>query len=400
MSVDTRLPEDIRQLFGWLDGMRDASPVHHDEASDSWHVFGYDEISDVYARPDVFSSDLGSLMPSQPELAMFTRGNFLRMDPPRHTQLRRLITKAFTPRMVAGLEPRIAEVTAGLLDQLGDAEDVDLVSALAFPLPIIVIAELLGVPAEDREQFRAWGEEMLSGTMRPDEVVVDDNTLRSYAPTMRAMMDYFTGQVRARRARTGEDLISRLVLAEVDGERLDDEEIAAFAIVLLVAGHVTTTAILGTTVLLLDEHPAAAAAVRADRSVLPGAIEEALRCRPPFTRNLRRTTRAVELAPGLEVPADTAVSIWLAAANRDPKRFPDPHTFDVHRDPNAHLTFGHGIHFCLGAPLARMESRIALSQLLDRCARIDVGTDHGPVYFPSPAMLFGARRLPVRLQRS
>ncbi|HTZ44389.1 MAG TPA: cytochrome P450, partial [Jatrophihabitans sp.] len=368
-------------------------------ASGSWHVFGYDEISDVYARPAVFSSDLGSLMPSQPELELFTRGNFLRMDPPRHTQLRRLVSKAFTPRMVAGLEPRIAEVTAGLLDAIGDGGELDLVSALAYPLPIIVIAELLGVPPEDRDQFREWGDTMLSGTMRPDEVVVDDSTLQSYAPTMRAMMDYFTGQVRARRARPADDLISQLVAAEVDGERLADEEIAAFAIVLLVAGHVTTTAILGTTVLLLDQHPAATAEVRANPAALPGAIEEALRCRPPFTRNLRRTTQPVELAPGMEIPADTAVSVWLAAANRDPKRFTDPQAFDLHREPNAHLTFGHGIHFCLGTPLARLESRIALGQLLDRYATIEVGTDPGPDYFPSPSMLFGARRLPVLLQR-
>ncbi|HEY0700645.1 MAG TPA: cytochrome P450, partial [Micromonospora sp.] len=177
-----------------------------------------------------------------------------------------------------------------------------------------------------------------------------------------------------------------------------DNEIASFAIGLLVAGHVTTTAILGTTVLLLDEHPQAAAELRADRSAIPGAIEEALRCRPPFTRNLRRTTREVDFG-GVTIPADRPVSVWLAAANRDPKRFPDPLRFDIRRSPNQHLTFGHGIHFCLGAPLGRLESRIALDLLLDRFADIQVDRDQGVRYFPSAAMMFGARRLPVRVRR-
>ncbi|KJS53525.1 cytochrome P450 [Streptomyces rubellomurinus subsp. indigoferus] len=396
-GVDAGLPEEIRGLFDWLDGMRAGEPVHLDERTGSWHVFGYPEVARVYADPGLFSSDLGSLMPSQPELELFGRGNFVRMDPPRQQELRRLVGRAFTPRTVADLEPRIAAITDGLLDAVEDR--AELVGALAYPLPIVVIAELLGVPAEDRERFRGWADVMLSGTMRADEVVVGAETLRSYAPTLREMFDYFTGQVRARRARPGEDLISLLVAAEVDGRRLDDGEIASFAIVLLVAGHVTTTAVLGTTVLLLDAHPEAAAVLRADRSAVPTAIEEVLRCRPPFTRNLRRTTRDAELG-GRTIPADTAVSVWLAAANRDPAWFPDPLAFDIRRSPNPHLAFGHGIHFCLGAPLARLESRIALNRLFDRFADLRVDRAGGVEYFPSPAMLFGARRLPLELRRA
>ncbi|MFE9424110.1 cytochrome P450 [Kitasatospora sp. NPDC006697] len=394
MGVDSGLPAEIRGLFDWLDGMRATEPVHLDERTGSWHVFGYREVSRVYADPGLFSSDLGALMPSQPELELFAKGNFVRMDPPRQQELRRLVSRAFTSRTVAELAPRITEITDELLDAVGDR--TELVEALTYPLPIVVIAELLGVPAGDRELFRGWADVMLSGTMRADEVVVGEETLRSYAPTMLAMFDYFTAQVRDRRARPGDDLISALVAAELDGQRLDDDEIAGFAIVLLVAGHVTTTAVLGTAVLLLDEHPEVAAALRADRSAVPAAIEEVLRCRPPFTRNLRRTTRAAELG-GRTIPADTAVSVWLAAANRDPAQFPDPLAFDLRRSPNPHLSFGHGIHFCLGAPLARLESRIALERLFDRFAELRVDREQGVEYFPSAAMLFGARRLPVLL---
>ncbi|HEY0699471.1 MAG TPA: cytochrome P450, partial [Micromonospora sp.] len=328
MSVDSGLPDEIRQLFGWLDHMREAQPIYHDEQSGSWHVFGYEDVARIYADPGLFSSDLGSLMPSQPELALFAKGNFVRMDPPRHTELRRLVSRAFTPRMVAGLEPRITQIAGELLDAMAD--ESELVTALAYPLPIIVIAELLGVPVADRDRFRTWADVMLSGTMRADEVVINDETLRAYAPTIREMFDYCVDHVRQRRSHPTDDLIGHLVLAEVDGERLEDNEIASFAIGLLVAGHVTTTAILGTTILLLDEHPQAAAELRADRSAIPGAIEEALRCRPPFTRNLRRTSREVDFG-GVTIPADKPVSVWLAAANRDPKQFPDPLGFDIRR---------------------------------------------------------------------
>lgn len=397
MGADTGLPTEVLQLFGWLDQMREKQPVYHDEATGSWHVFSYEHVTGVYADPGAFSSDLASLMPSQPELALFSKGNFVRMDPPRHHELRRLVSKVFTPRMVAGLEPRIAQIAAELLAAVED--EAELVSALAYPLPIIVIAELLGVPAEDRDLFRVWADVLLSGTMRADEVVVNDETLRSYAPTMREMFEYFVECVQRRRAQPGEDLLSLLLTAEVDGQRLDDGEIASFAIVLLVAGHVTTTAILGTTVLLLDEHPRAAAELRADRSAIPAALEEVLRCRPPFTRNLRRTTRELEFG-GVTIPAEVPVSVWLAAANRDPKQFPDPLDFVIRRAPNQHLAFGQGIHFCLGAPLARMESRIALELLFDRYAEIEVDRDRGPRYFPSAAMMFGVRELPVRVRTS
>ncbi|MDQ2959278.1 MAG: cytochrome P450 [Actinomycetota bacterium] len=396
-TMDAGLPEEVRALFQWLDTMRDRNQVYHDEGSDSWHVFSYDDVTKVYADPATFSSDLGSLMPSVPELNLFSRGNIVRMDPPRQRDLRRLVSRAFTPRMVAGLEPRITEIVTELLDAVDD--EFELVEALTYPLPIIVIAELLGVPASDRHLFRIWADVMLSGTMGEQEVVLSDDTLRSYVPTMLEMFEYFTAQVADRRSRDSDDLIGQLTRVEVDGIRLSDDEIASFAIVLLVAGHVTTTALLGTTVLCLDEHLEAMAELRANRDTVPTAIEEALRCRPPFTRNLRRTTREVEFGDVL-IPAERAVSVWLAAANRDPAQFPDPQRFDIRRKANSHLSFGHGIHFCIGAPLARIESRIGLNLLLDRFSDIRVPRDPGPEYYPSASMMLGPRRLPLQVKRA
>ena len=393
-------PPSLDALLAWLRQQRDAEWVHHDEQHGIWQVFGYAAVERVLSDPGAFSSDFSEIMPAQRDFALFSRGNFVRMDPPKHRKLRGLVSQAFTPRMVSGLAPRIAELTTELLDGLGGAERFDLVDGLAYPLPVIVIAALLGIPVDDRPIFRQWAELLFSQNQQTSEIRLDEAALRALfdavAPTMREMNAYLLAHIRQRRAHPHDDLISELVAAEVDGERLDDEEIVGFVGLLLIAGHVTTTALLGNAVITLDEHPDAAAELRADPSLLPAAIEEVLRYRSPFPRLARRAARDVEF-DGRTIAAHNIVILWVASANRDPAQFSDPDRFDLHRTPNPHLAFGHGIHFCLGAPLARLEAKIALGILLERYRSIAVGR-YAPAEFRNPWTMISAKRLSVEVR--
>jgi cytochrome P450 len=396
-STTQPTPFNLEALLAWLRRQREAGSVHHDEKQHIWQVFGYAEVERVLSDPRAFSSDFSNIMPAQRDFDLFARGNFVRMDPPRHRQLRVLVSQAFTPRMIHGLAPRIAELTAELLDKLGGAERFDLVDALAHPLPVIVIAELLGIPVADRVIFRQWAETLFSQNEQTSEIRLDEAALKALfdavAPTMREMNSYLLAHIRERRARPADDLMSELVSAEVDGERLDDQEIVGFVGLLLLAGHITTTALLGNAIMTLDEHPGTAAELRTDPTQLPAAIEEVLRYRPPFPRLARRAATDVEL-DGHMIASNQVIILWLASANRDGTQFPDPDRFDIRRSPNPHLAFGHGIHFCLGAPLARLESKIALEILLKRYRRIAVSRDEA-VVLHSPWTMISAKRLPV-----
>jgi cytochrome P450 len=385
----------FEQFLAWLEDSRQRGQVHFDENSKCWHVLGHPETTTVLSDPAVFSSDLTALQPDQDDFALFQRGNFVRMDPPQHRKLRTLVSQAFTPRVVAGLEPRIAELTTELLDRAG--ERFDLIDALAYPLPVIVIAELLGIPTSDQRLFRSWADVLLSQEVDPDQSLQEASgeAVAAVAPTMREMNAYFLDHIRSRRADPGTDLTSKLVQAEVDGERLVDEEIVGFVGLLLLAGHVTTTATLGNSVVCFQDNPDAAAEVRADPALLPAAIEEVLRTRTPFPR-VGRLTRADAEVGGVRIPAGQIVMPWLAAANRDERVFAEPDRFDVHRTPNPHLTFGHGIHFCLGAPLARLEARVALRLMLQRYRDIEVAAGE-QVEQRNPWTMVAVSRLPLEV---
>jgi cytochrome P450 len=385
----------FEDFLAWLEASRAQGQVHFDDKQQCWQVLGHPETSTILSDPAVFSSDLTALQPAQDDLALFQRGNFVNMDPPQHRTLRTLVSQAFTPKVVADLEPRIAQLTTQLLNQVG--ERFDLIDALAYPLPVIVIAELLGIPASDRGLFRTWADVLLGQEADPDQALteVSERALTAVAPTMREMNAYFLEHIRSRRLSPGEDLTSRLVQVEVDGKRLADEEIIGFVGLLLVAGHITTTATLGNSVLSFQEHQDAVAEVRADPTLLPAAIEEVLRVRTPFPR-LGRVARVDTEVGGVRIPAGQVVLPWLAAANRDERVFTDPHRFDVHRRPNPHLTFGHGIHFCLGAPLARLEARVALRLLLERYRDVEVAGDE-QVEYRSPWTMVAVTKLPLQV---
>ncbi|MEW2546593.1 cytochrome P450 [Streptomyces sp. NPDC047002] len=380
--------------------LRAAGPVRHDDEQNVWQVTGHEAVSAVLADPATYSSDLSSLAPTQPDFETFTRGNFVAMDPPGHRTLRALVSQAFTPRVVQGLQPRIEAVCARLLDAVDDRDRFDLVEALAYPLPIIVIAELLGIPAAEHRRFQEWASVLFGGEQlgeAPDMADLE-RALEAIAPTVREMNGYMLDHIRRRRADPGDDLTSRLIAADVDGARLADQEMVGFVALLLVAGHITTTALLGNAVVTLDRNPGTDAALRADPDRIPGAVEEVLRWLPPFPELGRRITRPVVLG-GRELAADTMVMVHLGAANRDPARFERPDTFVADRSPNPHLTFGHGIHFCFGAPLARLEARIALRALHKRFRALGVPS-YDDVVPQNPAVLVGLRHLPVEVGRA
>ncbi|WP_328491698.1 cytochrome P450 [Streptomyces sp. NBC_00414] len=374
-------------------------PVHYEEQQDAWQVVDHQSVAAILADPATYSSDFSSVGPTQEDFEVFRQGNFVGMDPPEHRKLRTLVSQAFTPRVVSGLQPRIESVCARLLDGVADHDRFDLVDTLAYPLPIIVIAELLGIPASDHTLFQEWAATLFGGDELGEMPSMDDleRALNAIAPTVREMNGYVLDHIRRCRANPGNDLTSKLLAAEVDGVRLDDQEIVGFVALLLVAGHITTTALLGSAVVTFDRHPGTLQALRADTDRLPDAIEEVLRWLPPFAELGRRTTRPVVIGEQ-DIPAGAMVVAHLAAANRDPARFEAPDVFDPSRSPNPHLTFGHGIHFCFGAPLARLEARIALRMLLERFSDLNVPA-YDEVTFQNPAVIVGVRHLPIEVKR-
>lgn len=387
----------------WLRGQRPEQPVSYDASTGMWNVYGYSEVYEILSDPQTYSSNTQRITPKEfvedygdPE--QLSAGSIVTMDPPQHSKLRKLVSRAFSPKVVADLEPRIAGLTNELLDAVSDRGRMELVADLAYPLPVIVIAELLGVPSSDRHLFKEWVDKMFTSTQKISFVDQSEEQKRGMEVAMeqnKKLTDYLGTHAAERRKQPREDLLTRLVEAEVDGERLSDLEVVNFANILLIAGHITTTMLLGNTVLCLDMHSEQRDRILADRSLLPSAIEESLRFLTPFAAAARVTNTDVELG-GQSVPADQMLLVWIAAANRDANQFTDPDVFDPTRDPNPHVGFGRGIHFCVGAPLARLEGRIALNIVLDRYPNLRIDPDHTPEFIPAPTMT-GVRKLPLLL---
>jgi cytochrome P450 len=386
--------EPIESLFSWFREMLDSQSVSRD-GDHGVQVFGYADITRILADTTTFSSETARLFNEpHPELDRFDEGNLVTTDPPRHRKLRTVISQVFTPRAVANLSERIELITATLLAKVADQDAFDLVDALAFPLPITVIADLLGLPIEDEPLFRVWGDAI--GAL--DAATVPTDLLEGeVAPALREMGEYFLRHMRDRRQNPRDDVMSRLANATIDGESLTDGEMIGVTGLTMFAGHATTMSLICTTVILLERHPEALAAIRADRDLVPGALEEVLRLYPPFPRLARVTTTDTEIG-GHPVAANELVTPWIGAANRDGAKFPDPDRFDIHRNTGGHLVFGQGIHFCLGAPLARLEGKIALNLLLDRYAKIGIDPARG-VEWENPNQIICPRRLPVLVSR-
>ncbi len=291
--------------------------------------------------------------------------NVLGSDPPDHSRLRRLVSRDFTPRRVRELEPRIREIARDLVDRAAARGKFEVMADLANILPVMVISEMLGVPAEKYAMFKNWSDRIISaGTTLPGSPPPPESI-----EALEALAEYFGREIERRRRNPGADLVSALVAAHDDSEALTAGELLSFVSLLLIAGNETTTNLIGNGTLALLRNPLQLEMLRREPAMLPRAIEEMLRYDGPVQSTARFPQNAIELA-GVEIPAGSIVVVVIAAANRDPAQFSDPERFDITRDPNEHLAFGEGIHFCLGAPLARMEANIAFSAMLERFPRM------------------------------
>lgn len=320
------------------------------------------------------------------DLAPAVSQTMVATDPPDHTRLRRLVSHAFTTGRVERLQPRIQQITDELLDSLPVSGTADLIEDLAAPLPIVVISELLGVPHADHTRFRTWSNALFSAG-QPS--VIDEASQR--------ISDYIGELVGAKRSDPADDLLSDLIAVQEAGDRLREQELVSLGILLLIAGHETTTNLIGNAVLALLCHPDQLAALRAHPQLLVPAIEEVLRYDSPAAMGTFRFTTAPVQLGGVEVPADEVVMVSFAASNRDPREFSAPDSFDISRQPTGHLAFGHGIHYCLGAPLARLEARVAIGSLLERYDDLRLAVDPGALRWRKSRLLRGLEALPVEL---
>ena len=360
--------------FPWYRQMRKNEPVTFHQEYESWSVFRYNDVQHVLTDYSIFSSQY---MGNQQPLAV----SLLNTDPPRHRELRSLVTQAFTPRRIAQLEPRITEIVNELLDRVAPTGKMDVVDDLAYPLPVIVIAEMLGIPPEQREQFKYWSDELIGESRTP-----------GHNPQIE-MGKYFYSMIEQRRQEPKNDLISALLAAQINSEHLDMMELLGFCILLLVAGNETTTTLLGNAILSFTDHPEAMEHLRAEPALMPDAIEEVLRYLSPVKSMYRVAIKETELGDK-QIKQGDFITAWIGSANRDEEQFPDPDRFDIRRSPNRHLAFGHGIHFCLGAPLARLEARIALNLMLQRLPNMQrVRTI--PLQQSNSYILQGVKHLPI-----
>jgi hypothetical protein len=375
--------------------LRARSPVHR-SAFGFWALSRYDDCQQLLRHPGVgkdFSGALNSLgltdeQRSEQDRFRNDRSNMLTTDPPDHTRLRGLVTRAFTPRTVETLRASIVALVDDLLDGFGTGE-VDVMDALAYPLPVTVIGEMLGVPAEDRPALRP----LVRSVTAILELVVTPEALAEASVADAKLQEYFAGLVAERRAHPQDDLLTKLIEAEDKGDQLSEHELISTAILLFAAGFETTTHLIGNGMLALLRHPDELARLRADRSLLRPAVEELLRYDSPVQIAARTTYEDLSIG-GHEIAEGSVVLALLGAANRDPARFRDPEHFDVGRDEGPPMSFGGGIHFCLGAALARLEGQIVVDRLLDRFGTMELV--EAPVVHRDSLTLRGLMDLRVR----
>ncbi|MFI9185077.1 cytochrome P450 [Streptomyces goshikiensis] len=378
MDLREQLVDDPHSAYARL---REAAPVRRIEGTDgrpAWLVTRYDDVRAALADPRLSLDKRNAAEGGYRGLTLppALDANLLNMDPPDHTRIRGFVTRAFTARRVEQLRAPMRESADRLLDALGPHGTTDLMASYAAPLPIIVICDLLGVPEEHRRDFRVW----------TDALIAPDPARPGAAKeAVAAMLGFFLELVAHKRERPGADLLSDLVaVRDSDGDRLTEDELLSLAFLILVAGYENTVQLIGNAVLALLRHPYQLAVVRKDPSRLRAAVEEAARYEGPALLAIRRFATEDVTLSGVTVPAGETVLLSLAAANRDPDRFSGPDLFDVFRDTAGHLALGHGIHYCLGAPLARAEAEIALAALLDRFGALALAEPaEGPRWRPS-----------------
>lgn len=389
-ALDEQLTRDPKALYDRLRGNGPVQPVVMPDGTPGWLVTGHAEARALLADQRL-SKNLKRAFELFPDRLRGGYGtaldqNMLNVDPPDHTRLRALVNKAFTSRAVAALGPRIEQIADQLLDAMPVGQ-FDLIESFAFPLPVIVICELLGVPVGDRALMRDWSRALTSNT--PGDVA---------GRAAMEMLAYLRSLAERKRADPADDMLSELAaVSDDDGGRLTDDELVAMAFLLIVAGHETTASLLASSVLSLLRNPDQLAMLRSQPELLPGAVEEFLRYESPtHIATFRYTTEPVQ-AGDLEIPAGEFVFVSLLAANNDSTRFPDPGRLDVTRPTGGHVAFGHGIHHCVGAPLARLEAQIALGRLLARFGNITLAVSPQELAWRDSNLIHGLQALPVRV---
>ncbi|MCB0070033.1 MAG: cytochrome P450 [Caldilineaceae bacterium] len=412
MSAPTQREEFQPNLFGpafradpypTYARLQAEDPVHartNARCVTTWYVTGYDDVAAILRdhtrfvkdfRHTLTPADLAAL-PAEPPLLQLVSRHMLNMDPPDHTRLRALVNKAFTARMIEQLAPRVQAIADELLAPVLPRGAMDLIEEFAFPLPIIVIAELLGVPPADRNRFRAWSRALVAPS--PDVA----RTLQKFAKaqhTMAEFVDYLRAICAERRRAPQDDLLTALLQAEDGGDTLREDELFSMILLLVVVGHETSVNLIGNGMLALLQHPAALAQVRADPTRIDGALDEMLRYDCPVERAPMRFAAVDVELHGRTIRRGDSVSLVLGAANRDPRIFPVPTTFDIHRTNNRHLAFGLGIHYCLGAALGRLEGRVAVNTLLRRCPDIRLAVAPDTLRWHANPIMRGVHQLPV-----
>ncbi|SFK60248.1 cytochrome P450 family protein [Geodermatophilus ruber] len=392
MTVPVTPLADLADPHPALAALREDGPVRRLDLRMGlpvWVVARYDDVLAALSDPRLSNDPHHA-----GALTELLRGDFLSRsmigtDPPEHTRLRRLVSKAFTARRVEGLRPRVREITDALLDRITPRGGAELVGEFALPLPVTVIGELLGVPEGDRDRFRGWTDEMLDRPFDPRSDMARVTAARE------RMHGYLAELVAAKRARPADDLLTDLIEVTDEGERLDGQELMAMIFLLLIAGYVTTVGLIANGTLALLRAPDQLDRLRADPTLVPQAVEELLRFDGPVNPGLTRYALEDLEIGGARIPRGDVVLLAIAAADRDPDRFPDPDRLDVGATDPGHLAFGHGVHYCLGAPLARLEGQVAFTALLARLPGLALGVDEDELRWTGGGVLRGLRELPV-----
>jgi cytochrome P450 len=384
-------PGERREAYAQLAAQ---APVHRITLPDgepAWLVTQYDAVRQALADPRLVKQRPAGSMPYSglpPDLEAAVRGTMLHRDPPEHTRLRKLVSAAFTQRRISALAPRIEQITDELLDNMAHSDTVDLIDSFAFPLPMAVIGHLLGVPPGDMSRFRSWSHTTVKGTLADPE---------TRAAAAAGLLGYIRALLAIKRISPGEDLLSALAAVRDGEDRLSEDELTSMVNLLLIAGQETTVNLIGNGVLTLLEHPHRLALLRAEPTRITEFVEEILRFEPPVhAAPPRYAAEQIELAD-VTIAAGETVILALFAANHDPRRFDHADEFDPARPTNPHLAFGHGIHHCLGAPLAVLEGRIAIPRLLARFPRLRLAVPPDQLTWRASVIMHGLDSLQVTL---
>ncbi len=395
---DFTSPDLKQNPFPVLKELRTTAPLYRFEIPNgkhAWMVTRYDDVLAIIKDPRIVK-DIRRVLPPESAASFISRSDALSMirfhmlssDPPDHTRLRRLVSKVFTPRMIEQLRPRVQQITDELLDQVQSQGQMDLISDFAFPLPITVICEMLGVPVEDRQKFRVWSNAFVdrSGLFQEDTEEL---------PELGEFVHYLQALIKEKRERPDDRLVSQLVRVEEAGDKLSENELISMIFLLLVAGHETTVNLIGNGVLELLQHPDQWHQLQADPSLVRTAVEEILRYTSPVMVGTGRWASENIEMHGTVIAKGDLVWISLMAANTDPERFSAPEELDITREENEHLAFGKGIHYCLGAPLARLEGQVALLTLVRRLPDLHLKVQPEELRWRPGLLIHGLQELPV-----